>query len=105
MPLWMSTGYRDAFWVGGGLVEEQWIELSGDVSLEAAQCRSFRFPFRDPSLQVGLGVGVPAQTGDRDAVDGGVGSPIAAAAESSPAGVPRRRLDRTDTAQRRERGL
>ena len=105
MPLWTSSGPDGPFLAGDGLSEQQRVELACDVSLEASQRFSLGLPLCNSSLQVSLRARIPAHARQGDPVDGRVGSSIAAAAEPASARVPRRRLDRAHTAQRRERPL
>src|SRR4051794_28538513 len=57
------------------------------------------------AFDVGAGGGIPAQAGESDAVQGGVGLPIAAAVESAPQGLAGGRFDRADSAEGGEGGF
>jgi hypothetical protein len=81
-------------WEGDDLVD-----LAGDVSLEAADGFAAGFAFGDAAVEVVAGAGVPAQPGQGDAVERGVGLPVAAAIESATAGFARGRFQRADAAQ------
>jgi len=48
---------------------------------------------------------IPAQAGQRDAIQRGVGLPVTAAVEAAALGLARGRLDRADAAQRGEASL
>jgi hypothetical protein len=56
----------------------------------------------DALVETVAGSGVAAQPGDRDAVEGGVGLPVAAAVEPVPPGLAGGRFDRAGAAQRGE---
>ena len=56
----------------------------------------------EASLQVVLGARIPAQAGEHDGVEGGVGLPVAAAVETAALGLAGGRLDGAGAAQGRE---
>src|SRR5262249_6832224 len=67
MPLWMSSDRRR------GLGGEQGVDLAGDVALKTADGFAASFAFGQTALQVVLGALVPAEPGQGDPVEGGVG--------------------------------
>ena len=58
------------------------VELSGEVSFEAADDLSFGFAFFEAPLHVVAGGLVIAESDDDDLVEGGVGLPVSASVES-----------------------
>src|SRR6266536_2164119 len=86
MPLWMSSGDG----CGGGVwfgLADQLVDLAGDVALEAAQGLTAGLALGDAPGEVGAGLWVPAQARQRDAVQRGVGLPVAAAVEAQTDGL------------------
>src|SRR4051812_29184668 len=77
----MSSGGRP---LGGLLVEcaQQGEDLAGDVALEAADDLLAGLVFGCAASGVGAGGLMPSQSDDHDAVEGGVGLPVAAAVDS-----------------------
>ena len=64
----------------GGLQES--VEAAGDMAFEGADRFAAGFALADAPLDVGLGLGVCAGSGEGDAVDGVVECPVAAAVEA-----------------------
>jgi hypothetical protein len=87
-------------WGGDDLVD-----LAGDVALGAADGFAPGFAFGDAAGEVVAGAGVPAQPGQSDAVERGVGLAVAAAVQAVTVGLARGCLLRADAAQGGERGL
>jgi hypothetical protein len=54
-------------------------DAAGEVAFEAAEGFAVGLAFGAFAFEVGLGFGVAARAGDRDAVDGGVDLAVAAA--------------------------
>src|SRR6266487_4134735 len=87
MPLWMSSGDGCGGGVWFGLADEL-VDLAGDVALEAAEGITAGLALADAAGQVVTGAWVPAQAGQGDAVQGGVGLPVTAAVEAKTDGLP-----------------
>ena len=81
------------------------VDLASDVSLEAADGLAAGFAFGDAAGEVVAGACVPAQPGQGDAVEGGVGLSVAAAVEAATAGLAGGCFQRVDAAQGCEGGL
>ena len=58
------------------------VDLAGDVSLEAADGFPAGFAFGDAAGEVVAGTGIPAQAGQGDAVERGVGLAVTPAIDS-----------------------
>src|SRR5258705_13561846 len=80
----MSSG------LGGGVLvrfgADDLVDVAGDVALEAAHDLGFWFAFGEASGHIFLCGFVPAEADHGDAVQAGVGLPVAAAVESDPVG-------------------
>lgn len=100
MPLWMSSRQD----VGGGAGDEP-VDLACDVAFEAAECFATGLAFGDAPVDVAAGAGVPAETGQHDGVEGGVGLPVSAPVEAPTLGFPGGGFDWADAAEGCERGL
>ena len=87
-------------WVG-----EQLVDLSGDVTFEAADDLATVFAFCLSFLDIGDGWLVAAHAGGGDPPEGLVGLAVPAAVETVPDGTARGRLDRAYAAQSSERGF
>src|SRR5690348_6556241 len=101
MPLWMSSRVRAL--VGGcrrGLGCDEGEDLAGDVALEAADRLAAGFALGEASLQVVLGAGIPAQPGQGDPVERGVGLAVTAAVGPQPLGLAGGRFDGAGSAER-----
>src|SRR5262249_22587497 len=85
--------------------EELSVDLAGDVSLEAPHRFGFGEPLLLPSGQVGAGTGIPAQSGQRDGVQRGVGLAVAAAIKAMTVGTSGAGRDGCDTAEVGEGGF
>src|SRR5665647_3330719 len=92
---------------GGALqdVADQWVELAGEVALEAADDLHLGSAFGGAAGHVVAGGGVVAHAHDHDVVERGVGLPVPAPVESVPVGLARGRRDRTRAGQRGEVSL
>src|SRR5665647_759958 len=92
---------------GGSLqdVADQWVELAGEVALEAADDLHLGSAFGGAAGHVVAGGGVVAHAHDHDVVERGVGLPVPAPVESVPVGLARGRRDRTRAGQRGEVSL
>ena len=53
------------------------VDLAGDVAFQAADGFTAGLALGDASVDVGAGAGVPAQAGQDDGVERGVGLPVA----------------------------
>src|SRR4051812_30246913 len=91
-------------WSGRGL-DEQVPESAGEVALEAADGFLGGLAFGAFAGDVVLGLGVAAQAGDGDAVDGGVDLAVAAAVEAVSVGVAGADRDRSDARGAGELGV
>src|SRR3954452_17403045 len=91
-------------WSGRGL-DEQVPESAGEVALEAADRLLGGLAFGAFAGDVVLGLGVAAQAGDGDAVDGRVDLAIAAAVETVAVGLAGADGDRSDAGRARELGV
>jgi hypothetical protein len=68
-------------------VDEFLVDLAGDVALEAADDVASAEALGLAALGVGAGGGVPAESADGDAVEGGVGGSVAGSVEAVSVGV------------------
>ena len=93
-----------AFWVGVGRLEEV-PDAAGEVAFEAADGFFGALAFGAFAGDVVLGLGVAAQAGDGDAVDGGVDLAVAAAIESVAVGLAGTDGDRRDAGGSSELGV
>ena len=87
-------------WVG-----EQLVDLSGDVTFEAADDLAAVFAVVAPFMDIGDGWLVAAHAGGGDLPEGLVGLAVPAAVETVTDGTTRGRLDRAYAAQSSERGF
>src|SRR3954468_15320074 len=85
-----------------GPVQDPWYT---PVALEAADGFASGLAVPQAAFDVGAGGGVPAQAGEGDAVQGGVGLPIAAAVEPAPLRLAGGGFDRADSAEGGEGGF
>src|SRR5215218_4682103 len=92
-------------WSGWGGLGEEVPEASGEVAFEAADGFLGALAFGAFAGDVVLGLGVAAQAGDGDAVDGGVDLAVAAAVQAVPVGLARADRDRSDAGGARELGI
>src|SRR3954452_18937819 len=90
--------------LGVGRLEEV-PDAAGEVALEAADGLGAGLALGALAGEVGLGFGVAAGAGDRDAVDGGVDLAVAAAVEAVAVGVAGADRDRGDAAGSGELGV
>jgi hypothetical protein len=84
---------------GIGSWSQEWVDLAGDISLEATDDFAAGPAFGETAFEVGAGGGVPAQPGQHDAIQRGVCLPVAAVVEAHALGLARGRFDRTGAAQ------
>src|SRR5215210_261552 len=84
---------------------EQGEDLAGNVALEAADDLLAGLVLGCTASSVGAGGFMPPQTDDHDAVEGGVGLPVAAAVEPVADGLARGCFNRGGAAERGERGV
>jgi hypothetical protein len=82
----MSSGRTLCGGVGPGFGDDL-VDLSGDVAFEAPDHLPSALAFGDASCQVVPCPGIPAQAGQGDAVQRGVGLPVAAAVEAASGGL------------------
>ena len=99
MLLWMSSGQLKI------VCCDELVELAGDVAFEASNDFFLGHAFFGASLHVVAGAGVPAQAAEYDAVERGVGLPVAAAVEPVPGCLAGAGGDRGDAAEHGERGF
>ena len=64
-----------------GWGREDLVDLAGEVAFEAADGFAAGFAFGDAAGEVVAGAGIPAQAGQSDAVERGVGLAVTAAVE------------------------
>src|SRR5258705_2457513 len=99
----MSSG------LGGGVLvrfgADDLVDVAGDVALEAAHDLGFWFAFGEASGHIFLCGFVPAEADVGDAVQAGVGLPVAGAVESDPVGFTGGGGDGADSAEGGEGGL
>ena len=76
----MSSGLAECGLLGVG--EEGPVDDVGEFSFEESDGFSFGRAGFESSFDEGLGVGVDAELGDGDTVQGGVGLPVSAAVQS-----------------------
>ena len=100
MPLWMSS-CTSARW-GLGWLGDELVDLAGDVALQAADGFPAGLAVGDAPGEVGAGVGIPAQPGEHDGVQGAVGASVTTAVEPATLGLAGGGLDRADAAERGE---
>src|SRR5215207_8049272 len=84
---------------------EQLPDAPGEVALEAADGLFGALALGAFASDVVLGLGVAAQAGDGNAVDGGVDLAVAAAIQAVPVGLARANRDRGDAGGARELGI
>src|SRR5829696_200066 len=89
-------------WSGWGGLGEEVPEASGEVAFEAADGFLGALAFGAFAGDVVLGLGVAAQAGDGDAVDGRVDLAVAAAVEAVAVGLARADGDRGNAGGARE---
>src|SRR3954454_15429989 len=80
-------------------------DAAGEVAFEAADGFAGGLAFGSFAVEVGLGFGVAAGAGDRDAVDRGVELAVAAAVEAVAVGLARADRDRCDAGGAGELGF
>src|SRR5690242_14718577 len=92
-------------WTGRGGVEEEVPDAAGEVPFEAADGFLGALALRAFAGDVVLGLGMAAQAGDGDAVDGGVDLAVAAAIQSVAVGLARADGDWCDAGGASELGV
>jgi hypothetical protein len=87
-------------------LHDVWVEASGQGAFEASDDVEFVAAVGvDVTAHVGPGLVVPDEANDDDAVQGGVGLPVAAAVEPVPVGLAGAGRDGVGAAERGEGGL
>src|SRR3954466_10006910 len=92
------------FLAGVGRLEQE-PDAAGEVAFEAAHRFQAGLAFGALASDVVLGLGVASRTGERDAVDGGVDLPVAAAVEAVAGGFARADGDRGEAGGAGELGF